>query len=271
MTPGGLSEKHLAPVVLALGQAREAPVDFRKEQGHWVCDEFAAAYAGVSPWAMDRSRTILGLEAVASELHAKGEAFLREAQTHPWLAPFAADRQGWVDCSGVLPSRRPTKEQFAVPHGEWPSPGSPKPAPGALWTSSLLPDSSLGQWPDLCRALPSGVIWRLSFPESVRVKEIRGVQDWAGLVRRYPRKVSSRPLRLTPDVVVRAPLYGVDWAAVGRDWDAVRFPLDGLARLAFVEVRVMDGITAWLTGYGLEETLWLRWRVEQAEPLATSP
>jgi hypothetical protein len=59
-------------------------------------------------------------------------------------------------------------------------------------------------------------------------------------------------------ITLPAPLYTVDWASAGRDWDGVRMTLEGFARTAFVEIPALDGVTTYITDRLHERTDWLR-------------
>jgi hypothetical protein len=258
--PGG---SRAAPVLLALGEAMTGGNGPSTQDSDELAESFNMAYWSVYPWVAGRGDRIDHLSMQASRLRERGREWLTQARAHPWIAPFDRHRQGWVDRgSGTRPARPPSEDAFQSPRGLWPTPGCPKPAPSGLWTSTLLADDSLGPWPEEIRAGNGAPIWQLRFPEAARVLEIRGPEDWRGLVENHPLVISTQRIDLADEYRLPAPLIGVDWVAAARTWDAVRFPLDGLARIAFVELPVTGGVTVWNTDYGFEETLWLRWMVD---------
>jgi hypothetical protein len=94
--------------------------------------------------------------------------------------------------------------------------------------------------------------------DTARVLEIRTAADLARLVAGHPLLLAARPERLTEEVTLPAPLYGIDWASAAAAWDGVRMTLEGVARTAFVEIPVRDGATTYVTDTALEWTIWLR-------------
>jgi len=100
--------------------------------------------------------------------------------------------------------------------------------------------------------------WAVQIPESVKVYEVLCAEDWASLVKRYPRQcVNGRNSEWTRWTGSEGPWLLPDWDSVARDFDGVHVSLAGYLGGAFRALSVGDAKTV-LVGWNPDETLWLR-------------
>jgi hypothetical protein len=251
----GLSAPDLPPVLLGLGAVAGQP---QLDDPLRVWQEVDAALANVFPWSPDRAPWIARLEERAQEHRAAGESWLEAARSHPWIAPFAPAEQAWVDGKhrDLAP---PGVRAFSLPQ---PSSGQV----GGTWTATLLA-GGLAPWADAIGTPAGSPVWSVPVRATARVLEVRGPGELARLVDGHPLLLAERPERITDEVTLPAPLYGIDWASAAAEWDGVRMTLDGIARTAFVEIPVRDGATTFVTDTAFEWTIWLRPVFEEARPI----
>lgn len=266
MLTSGLSLPELPPLLLALGAQGEELLDLVPSE---IPDEIARHVIGtVPPWNPTRAIEIGLLEERAGSALDWGERWLESVADHPWMRPFDPGQQGWVSQSEL---RAPDRDLFTPPGVQTPlwfnldlMPGN-----GSLGTTTTLVDDGLGSLPGEVRTPEGAPIWRLSMAGSARVREIRTCDDWSSLVAAYPLLISEGDVPVDPgDVRVPGPVYGVDWAAASADLDGVRLTLEGLVRIAYVEIPVLEGTTTFvLNDVTWEHTLWLRWVVRETARL----
>jgi hypothetical protein len=167
------------------------------------------------------------------------EALLRDRLSQGWFGqrPVPAP-QAWFNAEGLIGDvvLRTVTNDLVI--GEKP--------PGALWTSSFLPDGrsawAIGEssaYPNSSRRL-----FAMDFDQAAtRAFEVSTPEDYQRLVTRYPRPMpDGRAL--------------VDWIAAGTDLDAVRLTAAGLVFAHNVRVPTPYGV-AQLRGWDAESTAWL--------------
>jgi len=260
MLPSGLSLPEFPPMLLALGAEGRGLLDLAPTD---MADLIATHVIGtVPPWNRRRAIEIGQLEERPGSALDWGELWLESIADHPWMQPFDAGQQGWVSQSEP---RTPDSGLFTPPGVQTPLwfNCDLMPENGSLGTTTTLVGDDLWLLPDAVRAPEGAPIWRLSMAGSACVRDIRTCDDWSALVAAYPRLISDADIPIDPsDVRIPGPVYGVDWAAASADLDGVRLTLEGLVRIAYCEIPVLEGTTTFvLNDVTWEHTLWLRWVV----------
>jgi hypothetical protein len=129
----------------------------------------------------------------------------------------------------------------------------------AWWTTRSipgLPAVGLLCFPD-SHAQLAARHWKVSVGAGARVYEIRALEAWQDLVRRYPRDVtSSRRGVWGPLTGWNGPWFLPDWSAVATDYDGVHLSVAGYLEIVGRATPV-DGGRTMLVGWGPDETYWL--------------
>lgn len=264
MARSPITEPDSPPALLALGEilrlrsSATAPSDAAS-----TVKLVLAACASVHLYTADRASEVARLEADKSENIRPALIWLHRQRDHPWERPLVGQVQLWVDSTGAS---APAARAFRPAHGYW-GDGVWRPPEGGFWTTSET-DAAGSPWQHELAPRGGGRVWRLPTPQA-RIYEIRSAQDWRDLVCAYPRLVEPRPVSLTSELTLPAPLYIADLAQMSNDWDALRITMSGKLRAYFVPIPVRDGYTILHGEEGSEETLWLRWLFDppdQEEP-----
>lgn len=255
LTVGRLPPPDSPPVLAALAEAgSEDPTILHPLE---IAEAFRHALAAGRAATLDRSSAFVGFAQAAAL--AAGEAFVRGLSHHPWNAGFDLTRQLWA-----------ARTAFETPNAGYRPLTSFRSSTTlfALWNGfETRTCVAGGEWPlgDDDRTPRGSCLWKLAFRADTRVFELRLPSDWASLVERYPLCVGDSGHPVAPGVSVRGPVYIPDWARACRDWDGIRLPLEGLARIVLTEIPVLDGFTALvLTDSWHERTAWLNWKVQAA-------
>jgi hypothetical protein len=247
------------PALLALGRflATGIPAERDAEAAQLA----VMACSNVSLYVADRARAVAELEREAEAHLGRALPWIEQRRGHPWEADIRGREQLWL---GREPDTPPSPTRFEQPDGYRGHVLAPR--RGGIWTTSPI-EGLRSPWLDML--FRPSFVWILRVRDDVRIYEVRSGGDWRQLVVTYPRLAVAEPIELTPEVTLPAPLYLVDWAAVARDWDAVRFTMSGKLHTVSVRFRVPGGYTILDEEVGAEETFWLRWSFVEATPSST--
>jgi hypothetical protein len=246
-------------------------------------------------------------EAAREALRPVAEAVVAAAgapEVRWWTAPVDRGRQRYVQFLGEHPLPEPTPAGAAESAAAWRAntlkdersahdrPEDPAASYSGRWWSS----PALSGLPVTTRALPalgavglaltedglgwqSARCWPAGADDGARVYEIRGPDQWAELVDRYPLDVSTSRRHDWWRVTGWAGRWLIpDYAAVAADWDAVHVTVTGYLTTAGVAIPAGDGARTMLAGWGPDATWWLTdvlsftsppedWRKDDQAPL----
>ncbi len=183
----------------------------------------------------------------------------RIGQSNPSLVrgPLDAARQHWIGTPQHAPSPAappaPVRERFIGAEDASTLPPSTKPFDLGLFTSTAT-RSGLSMWRaylDLNRGsdlypLP-WYTWEVRVSEVCSVLDITSAREWAEFVAAYPRTEGG--------------LLYPDWHKVVGAFDAVHMTARAVVATQGFNFPTPRGLTA-ATYWGLESTLWLRWRFD---------
>lgn len=169
-----------------------------------------------------------------------------------WTAPLNSSSQGWFSRTEDTPPAAPFQDiQRELTAWER---YAQKPE-SCLWTSTLRSGTTSAVAAvqagsgDLGAAGPVTSLWSLTMA-GARVYVVGSAADWHELCRQYPGRGEDG--RLVPH-----------WKRVGEAWDAVHLSFAGVMTATGVRVESAAGWTT-LTGWDIEQTVWLWWRIDLA-------
>jgi hypothetical protein len=87
--------------------------------------------------------------------------------------------------------------------------------------------------------------WILRVQDHVSIREVTGAEDWVSFVEAYS---------ISKDGVVHP-----DWRKASEEYDGIHITLRAVAAIDGIEFECADGVIA-PPVWGVESTLWLRWR-----------
>lgn len=216
--------------------------------------------AWITPWNPDYAPEVAVYARHADTLLPLAERWLAEAASHAWLRPFDGTRQGLVQHPGCP---APVESRFVPPTGAPEITGAWFPLIGGLRGTTLLDPGPVPARMDF-EPNPDVRLWHLEVATDARVLEIATPADWLDLVERFP----ARAARVnTQSLAHRLPLYGVDWERAATEYDGIRFRIDAVIRMGFMQFPVLDGVTVWIPDDPQDETVWLRWVFDRVEDL----
>lgn len=187
---------------------------------------------------------------------------LRAAWPEVVLGPVGLDRQYWISAERPVdqPRRHPELDaRFFDAPGAVPAPApATKPFGLGLFTSTGSA-ATFGMWWLYLQDYRGSTLfrepwtpWRVALADS-SVLEVRSAADWAALVAAHPLE--------------HAGMAFPDWARIAERWDGVHMTVPAVAATQGVGLEVGGAATA-PTNWDVESTLWLRWRVTAAAPVA---
>jgi hypothetical protein len=221
-----------------------------------------------------------------------------------WTEPADRGSQRYAQFLGQHPLPEPLLTEAAESVAAWRAdtlddersahdrPEDPAASYGGRWWSS----PALSGLPVTTRALPAlgavglalvedGLGWKSArcWPvvphDGARVYEIRGPDQWAELVHRYPLDVSKSRRHDWWRVTGWSGRWLIpDYAAVAADWDAVHVSVGGYLTTAGIAIPAGDGARTMLAGWDPDATWWLNdvlassgppedWREDDHAPL----
>lgn len=177
--------------------------------------------------------------------------------------PIALDWQYWISVERPLeqPQRHAelAARHFDAPSAARASAPSTKPFDVGLFTSTGS-SSTFGMWWLYLQDYRGSTLfrepwtpWTVQLADSSVVFEICSARDWAALVMSFPLE--------------HAGMAFPDWARIAERWDGVRMTVPAIAATQGIGLELGGAATA-PTNWDVESTLWLRWRVTAASPVA---
>ncbi|MGH3183528.1 MAG: hypothetical protein ACRDOE_16735 [Streptosporangiaceae bacterium] len=203
----------------------------------------------------DHSRAAVVVPADADRVTATCRLLSRLDHAVPQIVSGPVDRHGqyWIS-TGKPPwvaPREPELAEAGFTAVTGPPGGLVKPFTGGLHTSTGFPGGQ-GMWRsyldlrdwDSLFARP-WFVWQVSGDAAATILEVSSASAWAGFVQRYPRPYRD--------------LLYPDWAAAGRDYDAVHVTARAIAAIQGFRLQTAAGLLAPVY-WDVETTFWLRWR-----------
>jgi hypothetical protein len=189
------------------------------------------------------------------------------SEVAPWLdqGPTATSYdQRWIATQRAawLPARddKPSKDMFVEPAEVDVAGLLARPPRFGLFTCSATADYP-GMWRTYLEINPlSGLAdkpwrtWRLAFPPSIKIAQIDSAQAWANLIDQHP--------------VTSGPWVYPDWRSIASTFDAVHLTPRAVLATEGLALKCADGLIH-PTYWGVESTLWLRWKASSTEPIAS--
>lgn len=177
--------------------------------------------------------------------------------------PVALERQYWISVERPLerPRRHPelAARHFEAGSAAPASAPSTKPFGVGLFTSTGSA-STFGMWWLFLQDYRGSTLfrepwtpWHVQLADPSAVLEVRSASDWAALVTSFPLE--------------HAGMAFPDWVRIAERWDGVHMTVPAIAATQGVGLELDDAATA-PTNWDVESTLWLRWRVTAASPVA---
>jgi hypothetical protein len=221
----------------------------------------------------------------ADALRPVAQALVASPATRWWSEPVHRHVQRWVGWGGVPAPARGEQVAYGVVQAttkenrseaqaaaEMPWPLSPLVRRSGTWWSAPLGAGTVSTTRECFGVLPAvGIgcreewlgeerveVWALEVDEDARVYEVRTREDWADLVRAYPREVTaSRRHDWYRWSGREGPWVLPNWPAVANEWDGVHLTVGGYLTTSGVALEAGEGATL-LAGWNPDETVWLR-------------
>jgi hypothetical protein len=210
----------------------------------------------------DHSRVAVVAPADADRVMATCRLLSRLDNAVPQIVSGPVDRhsQYWISTgkpSWVAP-REPelSGARFTAVTQSGPAGGFVKPFNGGLHTSTGFPGCQgmwrayleLRDWDSLFGR--PWYVWKIDGDAAAAIHEVSTAAAWARFVRRYPLTAGE--------------LLYPDWAAAGRDYDAVHVTARAIAAIQGFRLRTAAGLLAPVY-WDVETTFWLRWRFSSVQ------
>lgn len=184
-----------------------------------------------------------------------------------WLVPWDAAPGLPYDTADLLDrwradvaaeEERSARERPADPHANWTGTWWSTPPSGLAHSSRGLGDTG----PAGLRLVEDSMGWDEATatplaPAVARVLEIDGAAAWIDLCRRHPIDVTASRRQDWFRTTGRDGAWVLpDWAAIGRDWDAVHLSVAAYLEAAGRALDIGDGRAGVIAGWAPDETYW---------------